>query len=410
MEQIARPDHVPQERVFDCNVYECDSRDGDYQKYMLRLRAPGVPGLFWTDRNGGHWVATRGAYISQILNDTQRFSNRYARVPREANPQPPLLPAQVDAPKHIKYRKMIMGAFSPAEAKRLGVGARALAIGLIEDLMDRGECEFVGDFARRMPIAVFLAMVDLPEDEHAQLLEMSHRMVHPEKMSDRVDGWVWLSNYAIEKVRERRARPGNDFISELAARQEDGQLLDDDTLKGVLINLLLAGLDTVAAMLTFFVRHLGLHPDQRRALVNDLSLIPAATQELLRRHAVATLVRCAKEDFEFDGVEIRAGDLIALPTALKNLDEDLFDDPLKVDFDRQVRDIATFGGGPHNCPGSMLARVELQIFLEEWLARIPDWEIKSDVDLIVSVGTAAGIKALPITWDAAAVRGRRNPN
>jgi cytochrome P450 len=398
-----KPDHVPAERVFDYDMYDIGAEDGDFQAAMLKLTRPGVPALFWTPRNGGHWMSTRGDDIGVILNDAKRFSNGNLRVPKETNPQPPMVPIQVDPPRHVTYRKMLMGAMSPSNVKKLGIGARDLAIELIEGFKQRGECEFVGEFSQILPIAIFMQMVDLPMSDRPQLMRISEAFVRPAYPAARGEAYTALGDYCMEKLRERRANPGQDLISQLGQAKIDGELLDDDTLKGMLVLLLLAGLDTVASMLAFFARFHANHPDHRRQLIEDPSLIPNAVEELLRRHAIVNLGREIAEDTELDGVVLKAGEMIVSPTVIVNMDDARFADAMTVDFKRPRPRHMTFGGGPHNCLGSMLARTELQIYLEEWLTRIPDFAIKPGAAITVDVGATAVIPYLPLVWDVASL-------
>jgi len=183
--------------------------------------------------------------------------------------------------------------------------------------------------------------------------------------------------------------------------QVDGQLLSDEVVANVVTLLLTAGLDTVVAMLGFFVRFLALNPAHRRQLIEEPACIQPAVEELLRRFAIVTLAREVTCDVEIRGIGLKRGDMISVPTILANLDEDAFDDPLSVNFRRRTIPHLTFGGGPHRCMGAMLARTELQIFLQEWLARIPDFSIRPDFDVKVRSRVVTTIPALPLVWAAA---------
>jgi cytochrome P450 len=161
--------------------------------------------------------------------------------------------------------------------------------------------------------------------------------------------------------------------------------------------MLLAGLDTVAGMMGFFMWHLALNPQHRRALVDDPAKIPGAVEELLRRYAISTQTRTLRKDAEYDGMQLKTGDLIVAPTALYNLDERIIADPRKVDLERKVRN-ATFGGGVHRCAGANLARAELRILIEEWLPRIPDFELDPGGKPVIAGAAVAVLAELPLTW------------
>lgn len=391
------PDNVPNHLVHDFDIFDSDAKDGDYQRALEVMRG-GLPALFWTRCNGGHWVALGAAEVDAVMNDPSRFSNRNLRVPKWANANPPLKPLQLDPPEHMKYRALLMPALSPKAVSNLAIGARALAIDLIEGLRPIGACDFVKDFAEHMPIAIFMAMVDLPQSDRAMLLDIAGGIVRPGSPEERTEKLTRLREYGMARLQERRASPGDDLISVLGAAQVDGALLDDDTLAGMLTLLMLAGLDTVASMLTFFAMFLARNPAHRHQLVADPSLVPNAVEELLRRYGISVIGREVLADIEFSGQSLRAGDMIVTSVSLGNLYPGSVDDPLAVDFTRNQPRHVTFGGGPHRCMGSMLARVELRIFLEEWLQRIPDFQIAPGVELDVQVGAVATIRALPLIW------------
>ena len=380
-------------------MFAPDASDGDFAASLWRMREGGAPPLFWTRYNQGHWVATRQHLIEDILMRPDTFSSRAMRVPKESNPSPPILPLMLDPPRHIQYRKLLLSAMSPQAIRRMTPAVRALSIDLIEGLKPQGGCEFVRDFAQRMPIAIFLSMLDLPLDETPVIIEIVDRIIRPDVPETRLAGFDDLGRYTMAKVAERRARPGDDVISGLIAARIDGAPLSDGDMQGLMPVLMLAGLDTVAGMLSFIALFLARNPAHRRRLAADPGLIPAAIEEFLRRMAMVNLTREVAKDVELGGVAMRAGDLVVVPLALANLAEERYPRPLEVDFDRPRPRHATFGAGPHVCMGAALARTEITIFLEEWLARIPEFGVAPDAALEVRVGAAAMIPALPLVWD-----------
>ena len=394
------PDHVPVELVVDHDVFTVDAPDGDYAAAMLRLRQSGVPKLFWTQRNGGHWVATDDRLIREILEEPTRFSSRAMRVPKSANPDPPIIPLMIDPPDHVKYRRLIAPAMTPAQVRKLEGRARALCVGIIEELAPRGGCEFVADFAQHMPIAIFLGMLDLPSSDWPVIMAIVDRIIRPDVPESRMRGFADLAGYTMTKVAERRADPGTDLVSSLALAEIDGRRLRDDELQGLMSVLLLAGLDTVAAMLTYITRFLAVSPEHRRELIENPAIVTEAIEEFLRRMAMTNIAREVNRDTTLDGIAMKQGDLVVCPLPLCNFPSDA-PDPLRVDFHRTRRGEAhaTFGAGPHYCLGSMLARTEIRIFLEEWLARIPDFAIELGAVLECRAGAAVMIPRLPLVWE-----------
>lgn len=392
-----RPGHVPQDLVIDYDVFTVDAPDGDFAGAMVRLRDSGVPDLFWTSANGGHWVATNGEYIRTVLENASVFSSRAMRVPKQANPDPPIIPLMIDPPDHVKYRRLIAPAMTPARVRELESRARDLSVDLIEKLVPKGSCEFVADFAQQMPIAIFMGMLDLPAEDQPVIMGIVDRIIRPDVPETRMQGFADLAAYTMEKVAERKANPGDDLVSSLALAQIDGRPLTDEELQGLMSVLMLAGLDTVAGMLTFITRFLATSSAHRQELRQNPELVTEAIEEFLRRMAMVNLTREVAEDTELGGVTLKAGDLIVCPTPLCNFPQD-GNDWLAVDFHRPRQVHATFGAGPHYCLGSMLARAEIRIFLEEWLPRIPDFAIAEDAKLEVKVGAAVMMPSLPLVW------------
>ncbi len=391
------PDHVPLERIVDYDVFRVDAPDGDFAGAMVRLRDSGLPKTFWTPRNGGHWIALASADIIYILEHPAVYSSCAMRVPKEANPQPPMMPLMVDPPHHVHYRRLIAPAMTPAAVRSLELGARRFAIELIDVVEPQGRCEFIADFAQQMPIAVFMGMLDLPVQDRPQIMGIVDRIVRPDAPASRMTGFAELAAYMAVQLDQRRAQPRGDMLSHLVTARINGQLLSDAELTGVTTVLMLAGLDTVAGMLSFIACFLAGNPAHRAQLRERPELMVNAVEEFLRRMAMVNLTRELRQDAQIDGVTMKAGELVVIPTALCNFPED-GQDWLAVDFERPRTGHATFGAGPHFCIGSMLARAEIRVFLEEWLRRIPEFTIAPDAAIEVKVGAAATIACLPLVW------------
>lgn len=127
-------------------------------------------------------------------------------------------------------------------------------------------------------------------------------------------------------------------------------------------------------------------------------------EELLRRFPLVSLAREVRNDIEYDGVLLKKGDMVAIPTPLAGTDERLNPRPLEVDFQRDTSQHVTFGNGPHLCPGAQLARTEVRITLEQWLARIPEFSIAPDAKVRFRGGLVGVVDALPLVWEVATTR------
>lgn len=394
------PSHVPPEMVRHYDIYERLKGDGDFQGWFASLHDKGYPDLFWTTANGGHWVVASGAMLNDVLTNPEIFSSRVGIVPVERQMATPPFPISLDPPDHTKYRAVLNGAFSPRVVTPLGEQAGVLTRQLIDGFYARGGCEFMEDVSRILPISIFMRMVGVPDTDRQMLLELVDEMIRPTQVDSNAAN-LGLTEYARRTVRERRANPGDDLLSRLCQAEVDGEKLSEDQLTGMTILLLLGGLDTVASVLGFTMNYLARHPDRRRELTANPELIPKAVEELLRRFPVSSLGRIVTRDTEFHGVQLKKDDMVITPTMSHGMDAREFVNPTEVDFNRKVVFHGTFGNGPHRCLGSMLARVELRAFLQEWLARIPDFRIVQGSELVVDTGMVVALHRLPLVWDVA---------
>jgi cytochrome P450 len=392
------PAHVPQELVFDFDFFDPPGGAEDIHLAWRRLHDV-APDIFWTPRNGGHWVATRAADIDVMQLDHARFSHAEFMLPRHPLPFP-ALPLCLDPPEHGPFRALIAPAFSPKAVQKLTETARAVSIELIEGIAPRGQCEFVGEFAKVLPIVVFLGMVDLPAEDRETLLPWADAIVRSPDPQTKLEANRSIAAYLTQWIERRTRQPGDDLISRITQAKVNGRPLTPPEVFGLCSLVLVGGLDTVAGALAFAARWLAQHPEHRRELIEHPQRMPAAIEELLRRHGLPNTARVVTHDFEYKGVAFRKGDMVQLPKTCYNLDERCIDDPLKVDFSRaQQVPSASFGGGPHKCPGGPLARQEMRVFLEEWLKRIPDFRLKpGSVPRTVS-GMVNGLQSLELVWD-----------
>lgn len=386
---------VRRQRTVDVNIFELPSGTENAQLAWLQLRDKGA--MLWTPWHGGHWIATSGELIERIYRDPDSFSNREVGIPPKKFPLQ-LLPIQLDGMEHRTFRALIEPAFRPAAVQRYGVMARALARQLIDEIQPQGRCEFVADFSLVMPLAIFLSIVDLPVEDRVTLHGLARRSSRSPTQEQRGAAFQEIVRYLEHWIARRREEPGDDLLSGIVHAQIEGKPLTHEQVLGTAILLLFAGLDTVAAMMAFVMQHLAQHPDHRRWMRDNPSKLSFAIEELMRRHGVANNVRTVTQDVELDGIVIRKDEIIVIPNCLHGLDDQQFDHARQIDFSRHLGQTATFGWGPHRCAGANLARLEMRILMEEWLPRIPDFEIDPDGPVIQQTGTVNGMLQLPLRW------------
>ena len=305
----------------------------------------------------------------------------------------PLLPLSVDPPDHAKYRRLLDPQFSPRHMADLEPEVRELVNEVIDEFIDRGECDFHGEFATPVPSTIFLALTGLPQEDLPAFLQWRDDTIRPqgrtaeETEAKRHAAGQAIEAYFVEKLAEKEAKPDDRLLTTIANGEVDGRPLTHEEKLGMTHLLLLGGLDTVTATLDCMVVYLAQHPERRQALVNDPSLMPAAVEELLRHETpVMMLPRIVVQDTEVDGVTILAGDSVTLLIGAANTDGSEFDEADDVKFDRDANRHLAFGGGPHRCLGSHLARLELRVALEEFHKRVPDYRLAPDTSINFSPG------------------------
>lgn len=395
------PTHVPRELVLDFNVFSPTASDSeDVFEAFQQMLTSGVPDIFWTRHNGGHWVVTRADYIREVYLDYQTFSNIRYIVPKEHNvAETAVLPVTTDPPEHTAYRSIVNPGFSPRSISQISDDIRARADSLIDGFFGKGFCEFIEDFALRLPIDVFLRLCAIPVIHRELLVEIvdagfTGRATPAESLGK-------LQEYLAPIFEHRRHSPGDDVLSLLTRARFKGRPLSDSELQRFGTTLLNAGLDSVASVLGMMAQFLAQHPEHRRLLIASPSLVPRAVEEFVRRFPTNTAgpSRRVKRDTNLHGVLMKAEDYLVAPRPFATLDSREFPDPMQVDFQRPNLHLHQgFGTGPHRCLGSFLARTELKIFLEAWLARIPDFEIKPGFQVKWDTGRHSSVRELPLRW------------
>ncbi|MGH9016782.1 MAG: cytochrome P450 [Acidimicrobiales bacterium] len=295
----------------------------------------------------------------------------------------PLIPLQIDPPEHRKYRKLLDPLFAPKQMALLEPRIAAQVNALIDVFESRGSCEFTDEFAIPLPSTIFLQLFGLPLSDLPQLLEFNERTQRPEgttsaeHLTNRQANAQDVYRYFEAVVAERRTEaPRHDLLSKLLTTEVEGERLTDDEIVDISFLMILAGLDTITDTLTCSFKFLAEHPDHRRQILDDPSIIPSAVEELLRWETpVMSIIRVARSDAEIEGCPVRQGDFVLACLGSANTDEAEFENAGTVEFTRNPNRHIAFGGGVHRCLGSHLARQELRVALREWHRRIPHYDL-----------------------------------
>lgn len=392
------PDHVPAHLVVDFDVYDpAPDAEGFHAACVDFQRRTPHP-LVWSPHHGGHWIAVRGRDVFDLYADHLRFSSRHYFVPA-APGQVPLGAFTLDPPEHAPFRAFLNAGMSPRAIAAKTPFVRQLAADLTEGLAARGRsCEFIRDFGDVLPLTVFLDLVELPTADREHLGHLADAATRDPDPDGRVRAITGIAAYLQPHLAARRGGAGDDLLSRAVNADIAGRPIGEAEAMGSSIHILGAGLDTVSSLFSFVMLFLAKNPQHRAALVKNPELIPQAAMELVRRFPVVTMVRQVREDLEYQGVRLRKGEMVAIPSAFFNLDDAIYERPLEVDWNRRVDKVLTFGNGVHRCPGAILGRNELVIGLQEWLRRIPDFDVAPGARIPVAGGTVAKILALPLVW------------
>jgi len=392
-------DHVPAELIVDFDFFDMPADVTDPVQIWHGLVRNGTPPIFYTPRNGGHWVFLRYADIVEAYRNHEIFSTRKAQIP-PLEPYPVLQPNGVDPPEHDVFRKLLAPMFTPLAVRRMTEGLQVRAEGLISAFASKGRCDFVTDYAAKFPTATFLELFGLPEERLPEFLRISDtffRATDPDVRAANIQ-----EIYAILEELFRDRNPGSDIASTIVqARDAQGNQHKWEDIINCGFLLFVAGLDTVTNTMTYVWRYLATSPDARRKFrerLDDPSAFMIALEELMRINAVSNIYRRVTHDCTFKGVEFRRNDRVVLPNTVANRDAGVFNDPQTIDLERKVNNHVTFGMGPHRCIGSHLAKREVMISLQEWLKQIPDFEIDRDEAPSVFGGPVMGFESLALLW------------
>jgi cytochrome P450 len=316
----------------------------------------------------------------------------------------PLIPLSVDPPKHVKYRKILDPLFAPRRMDAIEDQVRARFDHFLEAVVERGECHFTDEIATPYPSAIFLELMGLPWDELDVLLGFKDGILRggdlppEERAKVQADTGREIYAYFDAVLDDRQASPRADILSGFLEAQIDGERLTREEILDICFLFLIAGLDTVTDSLTCMFAFLAQHPDHRRQIAGNPSIIPAAVEEMLRWETPVTQVpRMSTRDSEIGGCPIKAGSFVSVLLGGANIDATEYPDASVVRFDREVNRHLAFGGGVHRCLGSHLARRELRVALQQWHERIPDYELKPGIELQYPPGLRT-VENLELIW------------
>jgi cytochrome P450 len=350
--------------------------------------------VHWTDRiseypdEEGYWSVTRADDVHAVSRDWQTYSSATG-VTALTNAIMPVELIQamfigMDPPKHDRLKALFQRGFTPKRIAEHEDAIREITTSVLDRLEGRETCDLVTDVAQPVVSRVIGSFMGIPpEDDEiwARLMNTTLGAGDPDLNPEGVESVMQRDVPEIFErcgrlIAERRERPTDDLTSVLVHAEVDGETLEDHEIVMGFFLLVAAGNDSTKATYCSGMRALMEHPDERRRLVEDPSLIPSAVEEALRMYpAFAHFRRTATRDTELAGQEIREGDKVVMWYVSSNRDETRYEDPDRFDVTRNPEHQAFGAGGRHFCLGAALARLELRILFEETLARFPEMEM-----------------------------------
>lgn len=367
------------------------------------LRDGGCP-VAHTDRYGGMWAPLTHELVKEVAYDTDHFTSRGVVVntgrPIAEAPVGPAPPITSDPPFHQHARRLLLPPFSPKAIDPWEPEVRRLCNQLLDEMGDIEPGETIVDaalqYAQHIPVNVISRMLGFPveDDDYFrrcvhEFLELVNVPVEEREQSD-----LNLDAYLDRQIEEHRREPRDDLTTYLLEAEIGGNKLSHEHVRGSMVLLLIAGIDTTWSAIGSSIWHLAQHPGDLQRLVDEPDLMLFALEEFLRAYAPVTMARLVAQDHDFHGCPMKENEWVLLPFPAANRDPEFFDDAGEFVIDREANRHAAFGLGIHRCLGSNLARLELRVAIEEFIKRFPKFELAGTTRW--SVGQIRGPRELPI--------------
>lgn len=388
------------ERTSDRTIDILDPRlyDDPWETYRwLRENSP-----IHYDATNDLYVVSRHEDVSVISRDADRYS-----AAQGVRPNVPAVMSiiSMDDPEHTRQRRIISKGFTPRKVRELSEHMREVCNQVIDEIADRGEIDFVEDFAIHLPLIIIAELMGLEPDLRLKLYRWSDDMMAGDGHTDPDDpvtiaaglAFAAYAEECIKLIEERRSAPTDDIISVLTGAYDSGDLswedslkadaqaaadLSDDELLMFLVLVVVAGNETTRNAISGGLQAFSRFPEQKQKLLDDPSLIDSAVDEIVRFVApVLSFHRTVTEDHTYKGVDFKEGDRILMLYQSANRDETVFDDPDVFDIERHPNPHLGFGIGTHYCLGANLAKAELRVVFEELFRRLPDIRVADDAPL-----------------------------
>ena len=370
----------------------------------LRENAP----VSWNPQNlgTGFWNLVRHADVVHASRHHEVFSSAHGTNIEDPEFGADLMMINMDPPQHTRLRKLVSHGFHPKMIHKLEPHIRDIARRIVDNVATRGECDFVEEISAPLPLAVICEMIGVPPEDHRKIFDWSNTMIamggDPEyggsleaATQAATEMFAYWDAMAAERAEHRR----DDLASILLDGEVEGEKLTQTEFNVFLLLLAVAGNETTRNLISHGMNFLMENPEQRERLIDDMSLLPSAINEMLRMATpVMHFRRTLTRDTSIGGQDMRAGDKVILWYVAANRDPEVFEGPHRFDVGRPECEHVTFGaGGAHFCLGFSLAELEIKIMFEELLARLPDMAMTAPASRLRS-NFINGLKHLPVKF------------
>lgn len=374
--------------------------------------------IHWTQgRVSPFWSITRYDDIIAVFSEPNLFTSARGLIVPSSPEMEQLTPEMqgagqmmimTDPPLHAAMRRAFNRLFLPRPVGNYETPGHQLVAEILDNVMSRGECDFVVDVAARLPMAFICQIMGIPRSDWPDVFKWGNMSIGFEDeeyqtesgsaLETRQQGAINVGKYCAKLALERRGGDGEDLLTVLGNAEIDGRRLTELELIHNGFLYIVGGLETTRNAISGGLLALIQHPDQRERLVSSPALMPIAVEEVLRWTSPIThIARVATKDTEVGGRKIREDERVALWIPSANRDESVFDDPYRFDLARMPNEHIAFGKGEHFCAGAHLARLELRLMLSDLLSRIDQIELAGKVERLKS-NLIAGIKHMPVRF------------
>jgi len=392
-----------EEYMVEFNPFSWETHENPYPVYRaLRDEAP-----VYRNEKLGFWALSRYDDVLMALRDPVRFSSSNGVALEAMSPEAYRVMSflAMDPPRHDRMRALVSRGFTPRRVRDLEPQIRKLANRYIDRVIEKGQCDFIDDFAGKIPMDVISEMIGVPQHDRDMLRTWADLVVHREEgdPSTPQEGMAasgeMLAYFTLDVAKRREAGSGDTVTDALIAAEIEGDRLSDTEIIGFLFLMSIAGNETTTKLLGNALYWLQQRPDQRAMVDADPSLVEKWVEETLRFDASSQILyRTVAEDIELHGQTMKRGDWVALMIGSANRDGRVFPDPDTFDIMRDHKQSLAFGQGTHFCLGASLARLEGQAALEEVHRRMRDFEIDLSGLQRIHSGNVRGYAKMPIRF------------